>query len=509
MESAQKAWSELIILLVFVFSISWVQAQSHPAKTIVRGVYTKEEKAILEDWEKRADSAIGWHKMSREFVASKDSIQDMGLAVDFWNPLWHDDNYARNTRWGTIIAPPMYLERVKQGTGVSPTIPRSHGYTGHYYLGEDWEFYQAVQPNDSFRVWSNKSQLVDVTSPDGNGPRTFTNLLQDLDIINQRDELVNKFKLYLEFFVLPEPPEVKNKIKEEYRYTKEELEEIDRIANKEEVRGANIRYWEHVNTGDDIGKVILGPTTLYDQLILYAVRSEEPFIPAREVRKQAGPLGPMMIDPETNVTHIPIEWHFSRSQAQLNGEPQPFHFGAQARTLMARLITNWMGDDGFVRRFSWRHMVRTPVGDTVFCSGKVINKRVENGEHLVDLSVWQENIRGHVTEAAIATVSLLSKETPNRKHSADYRQEISKYHKERKTADIKIGDKVRIKDRNDWPFASGNRLMGSEGVVIKLWESQDVMEDFQEYLNVQIEKTNADVDPGTALMFRVENLEKK
>ena len=266
MENLQKAWLESITLLVLVLSVSWVHAQSDTANKIVRGVYTKEEKEILEDWEKRAGSAIGWHKMSHEFVASKDSIQDMGLAMDLWNSLWHDDNYAKNTGWGAIIAPPMYLERLKQGTGVSPTIPRSQGYTGHYYLDEDWEFYQVVRPNNSFRVWSNKPQLVDVTSLDGKGPRTFTNLLQDLDIINQRDELVNKFKLYLEFFVLPEPPEVKNKIKEEYRYTKEELEEIDHIANKEEVRGANIRYWEDVNTGDDIGKVILGPTTLYDQL---------------------------------------------------------------------------------------------------------------------------------------------------------------------------------------------------------------------------------------------------
>jgi hypothetical protein len=42
----------------------------------------------------------------------------------------------------------------------------------------------------------------------------------------------------------------------------------------------------------------------------------------------------------------------------------------------------------------------------------VTNKRVENGEHLVDLEVWLENMRGNITEAAAATVSLCPKEAP-------------------------------------------------------------------------------------------------
>jgi hypothetical protein len=70
-----------------------------------------------------------------------------------------------------------------------------------------------------------------------------------------------------------------------------------------------------------------------------------------------------------------------------------------------------MGDDGLMRRFKFRHMNRTHIGDTVIGRGKVINKRVEDGEYLVDLALWLENIRGYVTEPGVATVSLYSKET--------------------------------------------------------------------------------------------------
>lgn len=377
----------------------------------IRGVYPEDLKQVLDKWEKRADKAVGWFKLPQEFVASADSIRDLGLAIDCWNPLWHDEDYAGNTRWGGIIAPPMYLERLKAGTATGLMMPPGLGPTRHFYLGEDWEFFQPVRVNDAFRVWRNRPQLVDVTGPDAKEPH-FRIVMQDLDFINQRDELVNKFKLQLEIFALSEAAEAAVEPEPEYKYTKEELDIIDGIANEEKVRGADILYWEDVNVGDDVGKVTLGPTTLWDQLILFAARHEEPLIPMRELRKLLGPRGMLIVDPVTNVSHMPIEWHFSDRQAQLSGEPRAFHFGGQARTMMARLITNWMGDDGFLTRYNWRHMVRTPIGDTVIGRGKVTNKYEANNDHLVDLSLWLENIKGYVTEAAVATVRLLSKESP-------------------------------------------------------------------------------------------------
>ena len=69
-----------------------------------------------------------------------------------------------------------------------------------------------------------------------------------------------------------------------------------------------------------------------------------------------------------------------------------------------------MGDDGFVCKFSWRHVWRTPVGDALLINGKIVKKYVENGERLVDLSAWCLNLRGTITDMATATVKLISKE---------------------------------------------------------------------------------------------------
>ena len=373
----------------------------------IRGVYTKEEEKMLADFEKKADTLSGWAMPLPRRVASEESIKNMAHSADYWNPLWRDENYAINTRWGGIIAPPMYQDCVKPEAVALPQVPPSVGYLSYWYLGEDWEFFKPVRVNDSFKVRRRRPKIEDVTSLDEKGPRKFKLVDYEFDVINQRDELVNTFKLYLEITIVPEPTK-KAEPKPEYIYTKEELKFIDHIADEEEIRGADIRYWEDVSVGEGLRPVVLGPTTAWDQICFFAGRSEGAILPMRELRKaRPGMLG---VDPVTGVIHSDIEWHFSDSIAQMRGEPRAFHFGAMARQLMARLVTNWMGDDGFLRRFNWRHIMRTAVGDTVIGRGKVTNKRVENGEHLVDLAVWSDNIRGNITEAAVVTVSLFSKE---------------------------------------------------------------------------------------------------
>jgi hypothetical protein len=73
-------------------------------------------------------------------------------------------------------------------------------------------------------------------------------------------------------------------------------------------------------------------------------------------------------------------------------------------------------------------------------------------------------------------------------------------------AEIKIGDRVRIKDRPDWPSPPGYRLADSEGTVTKVWEPEG-NELFRECIEVKIDKSQAELGFST-LTFRIENLEK-
>jgi len=75
-------------------------------------------------------------------------------------------------------------------------------------------------------------------------------------------------------------------------------------------------------------------------------------------------------------------------------------------------------------------------------------------------------------------------------------------------SNFKPGDKVRIKGRDSWPTPPGYPLANSEGTVQPLWDTEEATADFPDYVNVQIDKTQANVDIGTIYTFRQENLEK-
>jgi hypothetical protein len=226
---------------------------------------------------------------------------------------------------------------------------------------------------------------------------------------------VSNEKEYFQIEFLAEPPASSPATLPEYVYNQEELDFIDRTIDEEEVRGANIRFWEDVNVGDETRPVVLGPSTILD-VIAFSGMNVANMPPVRDMRRKAPEM--FVVDPKTNVLHHTLEAHYVDHTAQLRanmnmpffGGARAAHYAVQGRNLMARLVTNWMGDDGFIRKYKWRYLAPTHIGDTLIGRGKVVNKHIENSEHLVDLTVWLENMRGNIGGAVAATVSLFSKE---------------------------------------------------------------------------------------------------
>jgi len=69
-------------------------------------------------------------------------------------------------------------------------------------------------------------------------------------------------------------------------------------------------------------------------------------------------------------------------------------------------------------------------------------------------------------------------------------------------ADIKVGDRIRIKDRPDWPSPPGYRLANMEGKVYQVWEEAG-------FFMFRLETTNIDVlEPDTSMVFPVDSIEK-
>jgi hypothetical protein len=77
-------------------------------------------------------------------------------------------------------------------------------------------------------------------------------------------------------------------------------------------------------------------------------------------------------------------------------------------------------------------------------------------------------------------------------------------------AKVKVGDKVRIKGRTEWPLPPGYRFANAEGTVVKWVEYDEAMEEFNDFVYVHIEKAQGEgqVYVGNNMLFRAENVDK-
>jgi acyl dehydratase len=393
---------------------------------VVRDVYTTEEENMISEWKERVDIA-GWvgEEPTKEVpypvfsrVATQHLILSMANTFDYSNPLWRDEKYARNTRWGGIIAPPLFEDFIMHGSaGSLPHVPANLGAPFSLFLGRSWQFFKPIRVNDSFRIWNGHNTITDVTSNDGKGPRAFLFSTEDR-YINQKSELVatvvrkNLITIMREAFeksftdgklsMDPSLPRLS-----EYKYTKRELEYIDSCVAAEKMRGSKIRYWEDFKVGEELQPTVFGPITVWDVIMALQCLGVF-FFPMKEVCKRTP--NQVVIDPVTGVSHKTIENHFLDRTAHIEGRPQAVSWGRMLEHHLCRLITNWMGDDGCLKRFTSDVKTSNTIGDTVFNKGKVVKKYVDaDGEHVVDLVVWLENMRGNVGSLGKATVGLLSK----------------------------------------------------------------------------------------------------
>ena len=93
----------------------------------------------------------------------------------------------------------------------------------------------------------------------------------------------------------------------------------------------------------------------------------------------------------------------------MRGLPAPMDEGPIRAAQPSQLMTDWIGDDGWLNKLSFQ--VRRPnyAGDTTTWKGKVIDKHVKDGQHFVDCEVWGENQRGQISTKGNATVILPSR----------------------------------------------------------------------------------------------------
>ena len=101
--------------------------------------------------------------------------------------------------------------------------------------------------------------------------------------------------------------------------------------------------------------------------------------------------------------------HYDKDFAQATGLPDRIVHGALKHALLGRLLHEWAGEQGRVRRVACQYRGMDMINRDVICKGVVKGKRQENGAGLVDLEVWTEDPDGNKTTPGTAVVALPSR----------------------------------------------------------------------------------------------------
>jgi acyl dehydratase len=335
------------------------------------------------------------------------------------NPLYTDPEYAEKSRWGTLIAAPTmfwtFVGDLEPPGELKPEIAkqlRGDPLRGVGSLQADilYDFYRPMRLRDRIYRKDAKTGIADKRSSWGgravHETTSFVSYNQDKEVVTlMRGMWIRGERRPVSEVKEPQPiPEP---------YSDEQLAEIDECYAKEleSRRGAEPRYWEDVEVGEDLQRMVKGPIRVTDLILFHAGfgQSFQTFAHrlAYETRQRTPGL---YTRNKLNVNDIVQRMHWEEEWAHQVGSPTIYDYGAIRETSLAHLVTNWMGDDAWLRRLHVQHRKFNFAGDTNWLHGKVVGKqRTEEGAE-VDLDIHIENQRGLVLTSGTAKVLLPSRE---------------------------------------------------------------------------------------------------
>ena len=347
----------------------------------------------------------GEYIFAHNHMMTKDGIAHWCDGIgDYRNPLYRDPSYAAKTKYGTIVAPPCSLNSILNVSGMRVGgLPGVHSF----HSGWDWLWLKPVYLNDTI---TGTYRPVDIVEKKSEFALRTVIIYAEGIYRNQRDEIVARC---IGWSIRAERGTARDqgKYKEikQYWITPEMQAQIEDMMEKEEIRGANPRYWEDVNVGDTTQPLVKGPLGVGEMMAWELSRGGGGEVHAFKVRSLRKHPAWGWKNPETGASETIDQVHEQEEAAKGIAIPAAYDVGAQRNSWVSQGITNWMGDDGFLKNLYCEYRRFNVYGDIQFIKAKVTRKYEKDGEHLVDMDAWAENQRGEVTAPGKATVALPSK----------------------------------------------------------------------------------------------------
>lgn len=347
-------------------------------------------------------------------LCTEDAIINYAKGIGDTNPLYTDPEYAKKSCYGHMIAPQGRFLEYFGATGSFPmgNIPRG---VNRLYGGTKYEFFRNMTPGDVISV---KDEFLGLKEKKvENKPYRLFTMESKRDYLNGNGELICSTvgNLIITAKMPKEKSQDATKAEKEFPvrtpYEEAYLEQIrkhyDDLLEHKGIQGATPRYYEDVSVGENIGQLIKGPIDIIDQVSFSVATGNNPGAAAAKWRALRNDC--IFKNKETGDYIKRIAWHFSDDVAHMAGLPFAMVFGAMNEANLGHLITNWMGDRGFIKHLECQHRGAAFVGDVLIVSGKVIEKYEEGNEGLVRLEINSTKSDGSVVTPGTAVVRLPKK----------------------------------------------------------------------------------------------------
>jgi acyl dehydratase len=338
------------------------------------------------------------------------------------NPLYYDDRFAAEGRFGRIIAPQSFAVATDVGHGATPaiqgTIPGSHMIFG----GDEWWFFgPRIEPGDSIK---GERMLFDyrVTETRFAGPTMFSR--GDTTYINQRGEMVAKQRsTSIRYLAEEARRRAQFSEKDDPQWSDDALADVDdqKFAYYATFRGHDGLLWKDVNEGDRLPTRPIGPHTLMSFTTEWRAFNMNIWGAADywgvSTTDAAGWLPEMSRDPTKaaidptradGLYQGPSRGHVQPRYARLIGLPRGYGYGATMGAWILDYLTNWSGEWGEIVHSNAQYRNPAFTGDATFLNGTVTGKDIDptTGQHLAFVEYTMTNQNDAVMAKGTAEISL-------------------------------------------------------------------------------------------------------
>ena len=337
------------------------------------------------------------------------------------NPLFFNDAFAAESRFGQMIAPQSFAVCTDDSHGAAPAIQGSIPGTHMLFGGDEWWFFgPRIYPEDHVR---RERMLFDykVTQTKFAGPTLFSR--GDTTSVNQRGEFLCKQRSTSIRYLASEAVErAQFDDENDPTWTEQQIEDIEK-EKFEYLRsvldqGHDRRLF--VKVGDKLPRRPIGPHTImsfttewraYLMTVWGAFQDDggpSSLLQAGWLPEMSRDVEGAKIDPTLGdgLYHGPSRGHVQAQYAQLIGMPRGYGYGATMGAWILDYLSNWAGEWGEIVHSKMAYRSPALTGDLTYLDGEVTAIDQEGALPVATVHVTMTNQRGEEMAVGDAEVRL-------------------------------------------------------------------------------------------------------